>query len=269
MPPTKPNLQALPGKSVGILATNVSPLVAREGRRIGPNAVGFASGRTSYRVVYVPTEAGCGTALSLPVGPTGDEWKRFPDLAQLTAPGLKALGLEGDYHLVEIEVNDSAGAPGVDTFVATKITPLDGSRAIPLRVGPKVTELAAAFEKIRTAKGATVRDALEAQRKKVLGDKKPTGPVESVDLTYVTWLPDTEELSVEFRHVVADGLYSYSSGTVKAGEAPAKTRYGTTYGVEVVGTYTVSKEGKILKEEFDLRPFLRATPPPQTNLSKK
>src|SRR5262245_36385121 len=67
-PLPKQKHQVVEGKAIGLLVSNVAPVMGQEGRGGPPDAMGFAMGLNSYRWVYVPTpERPLITNLSVPV----------------------------------------------------------------------------------------------------------------------------------------------------------------------------------------------------------
>src|SRR6185436_12909452 len=117
---------------------------------------------------------------------------------------------------------------------------------------------------------------------KALGDQKATGPRETADLMFVTWLEDKERLRVHFRTKVSDGKYNFvgggarpdfplplppiKDGAIRGGlrqlppppikdglrQPPPppreefKVRVGTMFGVEFGAAYEVAKDGKLV-----------------------
>jgi len=268
--PSEPSFQALPGKAVGVLVGDAHAVMAREGRKGPDGAVGFARGKGSYRRVYVPASAAGDDCLDivLKVGMDGKTRKRFPGVELLRQPMLKPQGLDAAFQLVEVEVNEGQGSPASECFVATRITPLDGTKDYPLRVSETIAKLRKEAADQLKARADDIEKALAKQQKDVLGEKKPTGPREESQLTYVTWLPETEKLHVEFRKSITDGLYSYGEGTKKARDfgtvgPKAGRRFGITFGVEVCATYLISKEGTVKDSPLEIRTVRIVTPPPQ------
>ena len=47
---------------------------------------------------------------------------------------------------------------------------------------------------------------------KTLGERKATGPRETEDILYITWLPDSERIRIRYWSVTADGAYKYGHG---------------------------------------------------------
>src|SRR4051794_33151176 len=65
---------ALPGKAVGVLASDVVPVMGREGRSGTPDNCGFSVGNASYRWVYVPvTDNPILTKFTVKAGEKGDK----------------------------------------------------------------------------------------------------------------------------------------------------------------------------------------------------
>jgi len=176
--PSEPSFQALPGKAVGVLVGDAHAVMAREGRKGPDGAVGFARGKGSYRRVYVPASAAGDDCLDivLKVGMDGKTRKRFPGVELLRQPMLKPQGLDAAFQLVEVEVNEGQGSPASECFVATRITPLDGTKDYPLRVSETIAKLRKEAADQLKARADDIEKALAKQQKDVLGEKKPTGP---------------------------------------------------------------------------------------------
>ena len=134
--------QPLAGTVVGVLASDVAPAVALDGRSGPPDAMGFGRDGMSYRWVYLPA-AGTPliTNLTLPVGAKGDRKAVFPALDMANPKTAKAAGVTSAYALVEVEVNNGAGSPAGEGFVATKVKVLDGTKEYPLDVAATVERL--------------------------------------------------------------------------------------------------------------------------------
>jgi len=272
--------QPLPGTAVGVLAGDIAPVVALDGRSGPPDAMGFGRDGMSYRWVYVPVERDpLITNLTLPVGEKGDRKAVFPSLSMADPKTVKAAGVKAAYALVEVEVNGGEGTPAGEGFVATRIKVLDGSKAYPLDVATVVETVRTTHAGYAKGRAAAVADGLDAARRKALGDAKATGPRETADLMFVTWLAAPERLRVTFRTTVTDGAYRYGNGVapldppalpvVPAGGRPAPprppdgVRFGTSFGVEYGRAYEVSKAGEVVRTEtLPVEGFHKVLPPP-------
>src|SRR4051812_26647819 len=61
--------QPLPGTVIGVLASDIAPAVALDGRSGPPDAMGFGRAGMSYRWVYIPADGNpLISNLTLPVG---------------------------------------------------------------------------------------------------------------------------------------------------------------------------------------------------------
>jgi hypothetical protein len=168
-------------------------------------------------------------------------------------------GVKAPYALVRAQVNSGEGSPAGDGFVATEIKPLDGTREYPLRVADAIADLRKRHAEYLREQDKAIDEAMDAAQKKALKDRKATGPREKHDVMYVTWMSEGERLRVHFRTHVTDGDYKYTDGGVRRGPIlqkdglrplPAQTprsRYGTTFGVELGTAYEVSKQGDVVR----------------------
>ena len=272
--------QPLPGTVVGVLASDIAPAVALDGRSGPPDAMGFGRDGMSYRWVYLPADGTpLITNLTLPVGVKGDKKAVFPALNMANPKTAKAAGVKATYALVEVEVNDGAESPASEGFVATKVKVLDGSKDYPLDVAATVERLKKTHREYVAGQQKAVDAGLEAARKKALGDGKPTGPKETAEVMLVTWAAETERLRVTFRTTVTDGAYQFGNGAemrdppalpvIPPGAAPAPpirpegVRFGTSYGVEFGRAYEVAKDGGLVRTRtLAVEGFQRVLPPP-------
>lgn len=280
--PPSPRFQPLPGKVIGVVAGDADALLTEEGRRGPPDAVGFASDRTSYRWFYLPCRKGDSDAetVALPVGPEGKSKRRFSSVCLATRSGVRPLGLDGKFHLVQVEVNDGEGSPAVDSFFASGLTVLDGSREFPLQVDAVLARLKERFRRECKDQRKAIEDALSNEAKAALGERQASGPREESQQLYVTWLRDAELLHVEMRARVTDGLYSSGKGTEKgptprpdpavappARKDPARNgmRYGTRFGVDALAVYEVNRSGELISSHpLELKTFTEHLPPPRS-----
>ncbi|WP_439621932.1 hypothetical protein [Gemmata sp.] len=274
--------QPLPGTAVGVLASDVAAAVAMDGRSGPPDALGFGRDGMSYRWVYLPAHGNpLITNLTLPVGVKGDKKAVFPALNMANPKTAKAAGVGTAYALVEVEVNDGAGSPPSEGFVATKVKVLDGTKEYPLDVAAAVERLKKTHREYADAQREAVDAGMEAARKKALGDGKPTGPQETAEVMVVTWVAETERLRVTFRTTVTDGAYQFGNGTevrdppalpvlpAPGGAVPVPparvegARFGTSYGVEFGRAYEVSRSGELVRTRtLAVEGFKRVLLPP-------
>jgi hypothetical protein len=192
------------------------------------------------------------------------------------------------YSLVEVEVNDGLGSPAGESFAATKMKRLDGTKEFPLDVVEVVKELRKKYQTHVQDEQKRIDGAMAEAQKKALGERKPTGPRETRELFYLTWMPESQHLVARFRTRISDGAYQYGSGIVPSppfklpsplppgkGAPPAAAlrppppprlpavRYGTTFGVEFGPAYEVSKAGKVDRVlTLPIESFQQEIPPP-------
>jgi len=286
--------QSLPGSVIGVLVGDVSAMMGQEGRSGPPDAMGFSAAGNSYRWMYVPvSEHVLINNLMVPVGEKGEQKKTYPTLSMASPTTVKRWGIDAPYALVECEVNDGQGSPAIESFVATNMKRLDGTKDYPLKVADVVADLRKRYQRYRHEEQKAIDAALAEEQKSALKDRQPTGPRETTELFYLTWLPQTQHLRVHFRTRISDGAYQLGGGIngrpiplplppgrrkeVAPRPAPVapvavrrpppprfpQVRYGTTFGVEFGIAYEVNKKGKvdkILKLPFE--GFHSEIPPP-------
>jgi hypothetical protein len=199
---------ALKGKAVGILVNNAHPVLSAEGRYGPPDQLVFSTAGCSYHWIYLPTAGNAEiTQLQVPVGENGLK-QIYPALNLARLKYVKAFNVEADYTLVEVEVNNGQGSPRNDSFVATQIRVLEGTKDYPLQVAKCVAEMKQKFAAYKKDQAKALEAELEKVAKQALGaDEKVTGPRDGHELMYVTWMPDTERLQVRFAVKVTDGSY--------------------------------------------------------------
>jgi hypothetical protein len=223
------------------------------GRKGPAEALYFSTGGSS-RWVYVPVQGKpLIGGLRLPVGEKGDRRQRFDRLSMANPETVKQWRVTGPYALVEVEVNGGLGSPAGANFVATHMRMLDGTQEYPLQTAEVISRLRKGYSSWLQEQQRAIDAAMEAAQKKALSGRQPTGPRETAELLFVTWLPETQRLLVHFRTRVTDGAYR-SAGPlepaepVRFGTPPreeSKVRYGTTFGVELGLAYEVSKTGRL------------------------
>lgn len=302
---------AHPGTVVGVLASDVVAAQGREGRGGPPDAMGFSTAGSSYNWVYtVSTDANpLISKLQVKVGPKGEEIAVYDKLDMARPKTVAAFDIKTAYALVEVEVNGGKGCPADEAFVGTKLTRLDGTRDLPLKLDEVVKAARERFA-ADTDKSITA-EVWEAARKAALADRKATGPKETRDVMYVTWLPDAKRVRVAFLRTVTDGDYKMGGGAnidppalpvldppppgAKPGANPGGAnpgrrppplgegaRWGTQFGVELARAYEFDTVGKLVaikttkakatKAELPPPPAAEgpfALPPPPLPLPKK
>jgi hypothetical protein len=264
------NYQALPGKVVGILAGNGQALMASEGRRGPANTLCFSRDGSSYQWVYVtvPEKPVIG-ALNVPVGEQGKTTKRFNSLSMASPETVKHWGLTEPYTLVEVEVNSGLGCPKGESFVATHMKVVEGTRDYPFKTTEVIDQLRKHYQSYLQTQDRAVAEAMSEVQAKVLKNRKPTGPREKSELLYVTWLPETQCLRVVFQTCVRDGAYvaipeeKPMPASPKPSQPAASQRPGTTFGVRLGMAYEMSKTCKVQRcEPLPLQAFQEEVPPP-------
>lgn len=261
--PTAPRYEPLPSRAVGVLVWDAELLAAREGRSGPPGAVAFVRGDGSFRWVYLPAPGDPDADdMTFGIGQDGTAQKVFPKVKLATRDMLKARGLTGPFHLVEVEVNGGAGGPAEEAFAATDLRRLDGTKDYPFKPADLLRDLTGRARAFVKGEKAAVETAMAAARDKVANGRKPTGPEETTEEVLVTWLPKTERLRVEVRSRVTNGFYVAGQGV----EGPNKTviRAGTQFGAVGGVVYEVGKSGRVeVETPVKFTPFTRelALPP--------
>jgi hypothetical protein len=262
--------QALKGKAIGVLVYDAQPVLSTEGRSGPADQLCFGCNGASYRWVYVPVVGNAQISnLKVPVGDKPNaQWQVYPSLDIARPKNVTPWGVTAPYSLVEVEVNNGLGSPVNDSFVATKIKVLDGTKEYPLRTTEVLKQLKDRYAAYKKEQAKAIEAALSEAQQKALKERKPTGPREQEDLMFVTWLPDQERLRVRFRTKVSDGAYSFVGGGVGPVDRPNplppgkvkgiqpppppppprefKVKVGTTYGVEFGVAYEVGKDGTLV-----------------------
>jgi hypothetical protein len=272
--------EPLKGTVVGILLYDGQPVLSTEGRSGPPDQLCFGHNGNSYRWVYVPTMGKAQISnLRVPVGEKEGQVQIFPSLDIARPHNVTPWGVTSQYSLVEVEVNSGLGSPKNDSFVATRLKVLDGTSAYPLRTAEVVKQLKARYADYVKEQGKVIETIMSEAQQKALKDGKATGPRETTELMFLTWLPQSESLRAHFRTKISDGQYSYvDGGAVPPGKRlpqppgpgakirppfPQKFKVGVTFGVEFGMAYEVSKEGKLVQTQ-SLPPvtFQTQLPPP-------
>ncbi|MCI0458523.1 MAG: hypothetical protein L0Z62_16290 [Gemmataceae bacterium] len=262
--------QILKGTAIGVLAYDGQPVLSTEGRSGPADQLCFGADGCSYRWVYVPTfDKAQITNLRVPVGEKeNDKFQVFPSLDLARPRNVTPWGVTAQYSLVEVEVNSGLGSPKNDSFVATRMNVLDGSKEYPLRVSEVIKQLKGRYAAYQKEQKQVIDAAMTAAQKKALKDEKATGPREQAELMYVTWMTDTKRLRVHFRTKISDGAYRLVGGGAQPcdpvplpvkRQAPGKlppppprlenVRVGTTFGVEFGMAYEVDHAGKLVRTQ--------------------
>jgi hypothetical protein len=262
--------EPLPGKVVGVLASNSQTLLANEGRKGPANAVTFGTGTGSQRWIYLPDQKKPMIAAMLfPVGPDGKKMQRFNRLNFANAENLKAFGITERFALAEVEVNGGQGSPASQTFVATSIKAVEGTKQYPLKVAEVIDRLQSRFDEWNSGNPYTLETALARQRKELGWLKGKETKRNEEKIFYVSWIPSRKVLQVQMlnrlqEHEPVAALtrpaiaYQGNDGT------PPKTKAERTVGAEEGLGFEVSRFGKIERmDPIPLKEFHRA--PAQLN----
>lgn len=263
--------QPLPGKVVGVLVSGGQDVLALEGRRGPADAYCLGSGEGSYRGLYVPVAKKWTIGgLNVPVGPKGDTVKAFRGLSVAGPQTAGAWGVRGPYTLVEVEVNGGLGAPPGETFVATGLRVVEGTKEYPLHVTPVIGQLRRRFQlHLKEQEDAISHGLSEARARLPEGHRLVPGR-EQTETAFVTWLPDTDQVRVVLRARVAQKALRTAavSPPPRPAQAGADGRppsppvpAGVEFGVEVGMTYDVSAWGLIDRSRPGaLRPYQKQIP---------
>ena len=282
--------QSLPGKTIGVLVSDVAAMMGQEGRGGPPDAYGFSRDGQSYRWLYVPVEQNeLITNLQVHVGEKGEKTKVYPKLSMANPIQVKRWNIDVPYSLVEIEVNDQLGAPAEEGFVATSMKRLDGTTEYSLKLTEVILEVRKKHQRLMEDQQKAIASAMADAEKEYLKDKKVTGPRETKELFYLTWMPETERLRIHFRTTITDGAYQMGGGGVRPRPVPLPLppvkkdvppqglaffppppprdfpafRFGTTIGIEMGYGFEVTKSGKIDRIlTLPIKSFSQEIPPP-------
>jgi hypothetical protein len=258
-----PQFEPLPSKAVGVVVLDSAPLAAREGRSGPPGAVAFLRGTASFRWMYLPAPGDPDAEdMSFGLGPDGKTQKLFSKVRLATKDMLKQLELTGPFHLVEVEVNGGDGSPAEESFVATSLQRLDGTKEYPFKPAELLRDLTARARKHVEEEKEAIAKAMAIAQEKVAKGRKPTGPEEKTEEVLVTWLPKEARLRVEVQCRVTNGFYVTGQGV----EGPKRTvtRGGTQFGAVGGMVYEVGKNGEVERETpVKFVPFTRELGLPQ------
>jgi hypothetical protein len=261
----------LPGNVVGVLLPGGREVGALDGWSGPADLMVVSVGGNSYRKTYVPTtENPQVTSLSIPVGEEGKS-EVFQALNVANPRSVLPWGVTAPYSLVEVTVNGGLGSPAQDCFVATSFKVLDGSKEYPLKVTEVIGEMKKRYADFQ--KTQEIDKAMSDLAAKTLKEKKPTGPRETAELMYVTWMPDSETLQVRFKTKITDGAYTITKGpnpkVPPFGPRPLppqkggadnsvpfrpiakpidfQIKTGTSFGIELGAAFEVNKKGELVR----------------------
>jgi hypothetical protein len=257
----------LPGKVVGVLASNGQAVLSQEGRKGPADALCLGSGDGSYRWLYVPVaKKPIIGGLNVRVGEKGKTTKRFDSLSPANPETVRQWGVTQPYTLVEVEVNGGLGGPPGETFVATGMRVLEGSKEYPFKATEVVNRVRALYQAHLKEQEQAITLALAEARKDLPPGRKPSGVREQTELLYVTWLPEQERLRLVIQTRTAETAPGPVPPEGQPEQPPAK-RPATRYGVEWGMSFEVSRLGKTEQSrDLPLRKFqkeiLLPTPTP-------
>jgi hypothetical protein len=248
--------------------------------------MGFSVAGGSYRWVYVPTQGKpLISNLQVEVGEAGGKKKLYPALNMANATEVKRWGVKTAYSLVEVEVNDKLGSPADESFVATKMTPLDGTAKYPLQLSEVIADAKKRYQAHVKSRQKKIDAEFDAVKKKMLKGRKVTGPRTTSELMYVTWLPDSQRVKVAFRTQINDGAFTETTirgnqpfglppppkpkdkGAALAFRPPPPrditVKFGLAFGVELGTAYEYDIKGKpVASQELTPQAFSKELPPP-------
>lgn len=265
---------ALQGTEIGILLTDGQPILSTEGRSGPADQLVFSAGGNSYRWVYVPTQENpLITNLQVPVGAKGEK-AIYAALNMANPKSVLPWAVTQSYSLVEVEVNGGRGSPANDSFVGTSFKALDGTKDYPLKVVDVIKLVKTKYAAYLAKQQKTIEQAMKDAAQKSLNGKEPTGPRETKELMYVTWLTESNTMRVHFKTTISDGAYTIVNndgpnlppfklppnkgkivlpdGALVARIAPKNfaVKVGTTFGIELGQAFIVNKKGEIVGTEI-------------------
>lgn len=291
---------ALPATVIGVFASETAPVLLNEGRSSAPDVFCFCADGNSYRWVYVPSDNPEITNLQVPV-PGPGKVRIYPFLSMARPSTVKHWGVTEPFSLVEVEVNNRDGSPGNDSFVATHVKVIEGTKQYPLKVAEVITRVRKDYSDYCRQQAKEIDRAMTAAQEKALRNQKPTGPREKKDLMFVTWMQGSKELHVRFRTKISDGNFTEVEGGGVDIERPLplppppaknpvpqpkavpalpavpgavavfpppppprfKVKVGTAFGIEFGRAYVINKEGHVIRtERLDFESFQNTLQPP-------
>src|SRR5262249_29975826 len=177
--------QLLQGTAVGIPVSDPQPVLGTEGRSGAVDNLCFAAGGASYRWVYVPTfTAPQITNLQVPLG--DGQVRVYPALDMANLKTVSPWGITAPYTLVRVEVNSGRGSPAGDSFVATDMKALEGTKEYPLKTAEVIARLRQRYAAYVKDQDGALKKAMAEAQKKALQGRKATGPREKSELMFVT-----------------------------------------------------------------------------------
>jgi hypothetical protein len=245
----------LPGKVVGVLASNSQALFANEGRKGPADAVTFGTGTGSQHWIYVPDQKKpMIAAMRLPIGQEGKQQQRFNRLNFATQENLKAAGITQPFTLAEVEVNGGLGCPAAQAFVATAIKPVEGTKLYPLKVSEVMDRLQSRFDQWKSGRPSSLETTLAAKRNELGWLKGKDSRRSEEQIVYVTWVPARQVLQAQILSrlqerdplaVLARPAIAYEGDD----GAPPKTKAERVIGAEEGLGFEVSRFGKVERIE--------------------
>ena len=244
---------SIPGKTIGVLGVYDMPWLKKDRYR---DPLWFTSGKSYYNAIYIPLDDTEAKSYRGPLrGPAlfsvgNGKFSREESYEQKLALGFLStvvkFGVSTPFTLVETVVNFGEGVPGsAGEFVASKVLVVEGSKEYPIKVTEVIEHLQTCYQNYCQAEADNINSALaKAMRQLRYQTKLPDSNNKSEQL-YVTWLPETEQLQVEFYTMISDGQPS------RAGDYLHHS-YGVDFGI----SYIVSKSGRLERTEIiPISPF--------------
>jgi hypothetical protein len=203
--------QPLNGRVIGVLVGNPTAVLAHEGR-FGPgNQVCLSVDGYSYRWIYVQTDDANAMIQNLTVLTKSGGPQVFPRLNIASAREVARWNVVPDA-LVEVEVNDDKGSQVSDSFVATEMRRLDGTRNYPLNVSKVLADSRNQWDKWYKDQAKVVAAKMTEAQKKAIGERKPNVPRNEQLLQYVTWMSESKRLQVRYLLRVSEGEVQQNQG---------------------------------------------------------
>ena len=111
---------------------------------------------------YSAADSAIITNLQVPTGDKG-QVKVYPRLNMANPKTVKHWGVKNPYTLVEVEVNDGDGSPAGDSFVASNVKVLEGTKEYPLKVAEAVAEVSKRYAAyVKKHPGCLLKEAVES-----------------------------------------------------------------------------------------------------------
>lgn len=228
-----------PRKAIGILL-KFDPDIARIlGYSSSSDSFYFSYENSNYKYIYIPDSSlekeFEGLNLAVTDKKIGKIEKRFLSLSRGRVKNLKQFGIDTDYSLVELTINNGEGSPAaqkIESFVANSIKRLDKTKEYPLDITKTVEEAKSDYFSYLYLQKSMLTGSLNElmeEEKKLHGYEPQIKTVEINSWMYITWLNEQEQLNIRF---------------------VSSTSYKGCWPMVLTGTnYLINKEGTILKSQ--------------------